>query len=65
MDNIMSAVSTILEEISEEDCAFCSSSGDTLPCLVCDVFVCGECGVGVRWCKQCWEKSVYAKEITQ
>lgn len=44
-----------LQEIREEPCAFCGEYGDTLPCLVCDVLVCGECGIGVRWCRGCGE----------
>lgn len=43
----------ILAEVNERPCSVCGETGDTLPCLICDVLICGECGVDVRFCRKC------------
>lgn len=45
-----------LDEIRDDECSFCGETGDTFPCIECDVLVCGECGIGVRWCRKCGER---------
>jgi len=52
MEEFIPYVMDILEAKSDEPCSVCGEEGDTLPCLVCDKLICGECGDGTRWCNE-------------
>lgn len=43
----------MLDEIKELACKKCGKTGDTMPCIKCDIFICGECGTDVGFCKSC------------
>lgn len=42
----------VMGEIRDLPCSGCGSIGDTYPCIRCDKLICGECGEGIRWCKE-------------
>jgi hypothetical protein len=48
----LSAAFECLDEIRDLPCTVCTSTGDTYPCITCDKLICGDCGEGVRWCKE-------------